>query len=147
MYSSVILALYQSLKTHYTALKSLQREHKKHLERENALGEILDQLRTGYNPNYQDMAVKAAVKGYEELYASAPAVTASEPDADSSADFAEGVEPIERDQDKRQQEEKPQRVGDWELDQAERKDLEGLLLQDMQDSAADSDEGLCESFT
>ena len=67
MYLSVDLALYQSLKTHYAALKSLQREHKKHLEREQALGDILDQLRTGYNPNYQDMAVLEAVRGWEQL--------------------------------------------------------------------------------
>ena len=67
LYSSVVLALYQSLKTHHTALKSLQREHKKQLEREKALGDILDQLRTGYNPNYQDMAVLEAVRGWEQL--------------------------------------------------------------------------------
>ncbi|EIW82175.1 hypothetical protein CONPUDRAFT_164812 [Coniophora puteana RWD-64-598 SS2] len=59
--------LYQSLLTHHTALKSLQREHKKHLEREKALGEVLDSLRTGYNPNYQDMAVLEAVRGWETL--------------------------------------------------------------------------------
>ncbi|EGO01447.1 hypothetical protein SERLA73DRAFT_85086, partial [Serpula lacrymans var. lacrymans S7.3] len=59
--------LYQSLTTHHTALKSLQAEHKRHLEREKALGEILDSLRTGYNPNYQDMAVLEAVRGWETL--------------------------------------------------------------------------------
>jgi hypothetical protein len=47
------------------ALKSLQLEHKKHLEREQALGGILDTLRTGFNPNYQDMAVLEAVRGWE----------------------------------------------------------------------------------
>ena len=57
----------QSLDTHRKALKSLRREHDKHLEREKALGEILDALRTGYNPNYQDMAVLEAVRGWEEL--------------------------------------------------------------------------------
>jgi protein kinase C substrate 80K-H len=57
----------QSLDTHRKALKSLQREHKKHLEREKALGQILDTLRRGYNPNYQDMAVLEAVRGWEEL--------------------------------------------------------------------------------
>lgn len=51
--------------THSNALKSLQREHKNHLEREKALGDILDALRTGYNPNYQDMAVLEAVRGWE----------------------------------------------------------------------------------
>lgn len=59
--------LYQSLLTHYTALKSLQHEYKQHLEREKALGDILDALRTGYNPNYQDMAVLEAVRGWETL--------------------------------------------------------------------------------
>ncbi|KAG2345043.1 hypothetical protein BDR05DRAFT_931060 [Suillus weaverae] len=59
--------LYQSLLVHHTALKSLQKEHKKHLERENALGDILTSLRAGYNPNYQDMAVLEAVRGWEAL--------------------------------------------------------------------------------
>ncbi len=53
--------------THVTALKSLQLEHKLHLEREKALGDILDSLRTGYNPNYQDMAVLEAVRGWEQI--------------------------------------------------------------------------------
>ncbi|KAF8841281.1 hypothetical protein BDN67DRAFT_928581 [Paxillus ammoniavirescens] len=59
--------LYQSLLSHHTALKSLRKEHKKHLEREKVLGEVLDSLRTGYNPNYQDMAVLEAVRGWESL--------------------------------------------------------------------------------
>lgn len=61
------VALYQSLLTHHIALKSLQKEHQKHLEKEKALGDILDSLRTGYNPNYQDMAVLEAVRGWESL--------------------------------------------------------------------------------
>lgn len=52
---------------HSDALVALQREHKKHLEREKALGDILNTLRSGYNPNYQDMAVLEAVRGWEEL--------------------------------------------------------------------------------
>jgi protein kinase C substrate 80K-H len=63
----IFLALYESLLTHNNALKSLQREYERHLEREKALGDILDSLRTGYNPNYQDMAVLEAVRGWEEL--------------------------------------------------------------------------------
>jgi len=62
-----ISALYASLVTHHNALKSLQREHKKHLEREKQLSDILDTLRHGYNPNYQDMAVLEAVRGWEYL--------------------------------------------------------------------------------
>ena len=60
-------ALYASLITHHNALKSLQRVHQKHLEREKQLGGILDGLRRGYNPNYQDMAVLEAVRGWEQL--------------------------------------------------------------------------------
>ena len=60
-------ALYTSLITHHNALKSLQREHKKHLEREKQLSDILDTLRHGYNPNYQDMAVLEAVRGWKYL--------------------------------------------------------------------------------
>ncbi|KAJ4472044.1 glucosidase II beta subunit-like-domain-containing protein [Lentinula aciculospora] len=59
--------LYISLVTHSNALKSLQREHKKHLQREEELSDILNALRTGYNPNYQDMAVLEAVRGWEEM--------------------------------------------------------------------------------
>ncbi|KAG6853592.1 hypothetical protein C0991_002998 [Blastosporella zonata] len=60
-------ALYLALLDHSDALVALQREHKKHLEREKALGDILHALRSGYNPNYQDMAVLEAVRGWEEL--------------------------------------------------------------------------------
>ncbi|KAK1230981.1 hypothetical protein PQX77_005913 [Marasmius sp. AFHP31] len=59
--------LYITLMEHSSALKSLQREHKKHLEREKELSAILDTLRTGYNPNYQDMAVLEAVRGWEQI--------------------------------------------------------------------------------
>ncbi|KAE9398280.1 hypothetical protein BT96DRAFT_976528 [Gymnopus androsaceus JB14] len=59
--------LYNSLLIHSNALKSLQMEHQKHLKREKELSTILDSLRTGYNPNYQDMAVLEAVRGWEEI--------------------------------------------------------------------------------
>ncbi|KAF5357648.1 hypothetical protein D9758_007540 [Tetrapyrgos nigripes] len=59
--------LYLSLIDHSNALKSLQREHNKLLEREKELSNILDTLRTGYNPNYQDMAVLEAVRGWEYI--------------------------------------------------------------------------------
>jgi protein kinase C substrate 80K-H len=41
--------------------------YQKHVEREKQLGDILQALKTGYNPNYQDMAVLEAVKGWEAL--------------------------------------------------------------------------------
>ncbi|KAI0034384.1 glucosidase II beta subunit-like-domain-containing protein [Vararia minispora EC-137] len=57
--------LYTSLIEHANALRSLRREYRKHQEREKTLGDILDALRRGYNPNYQDMAVLEAVRGWE----------------------------------------------------------------------------------
>lgn len=60
-------ALYQSLLTHRNALKSLRKVHKNHLDREKQLGDILEALKGGYNPNYQDMAVLEAVRGWEAL--------------------------------------------------------------------------------
>jgi protein kinase C substrate 80K-H len=48
-------------------LKSLHQVHQKIVEREQTLGSILEGLRTGYNPNYQDMAVLEAVRGWEAL--------------------------------------------------------------------------------
>ncbi|KAF8632015.1 hypothetical protein AX17_004958 [Amanita inopinata Kibby_2008] len=60
-------SLYRTMITQANALKSLQREQKKLQEREKALGEILDTLRNKYNPNYQDMAVLEAVRGWEHM--------------------------------------------------------------------------------
>ncbi|KAF8528686.1 glucosidase II beta subunit-like-domain-containing protein [Gautieria morchelliformis] len=59
--------LYQSLLVHHNALKSLRKAHLKHLEKEKQLEDILDALKGGYNPNYQDMAVLEAVRGWEAL--------------------------------------------------------------------------------
>ncbi|KAJ3857201.1 glucosidase II beta subunit-like-domain-containing protein [Lentinula lateritia] len=81
--------LYTSLITHSNALKSLQREHKKHLQREKELSNILDALRTGYNPNYQDMAVLEAVRGWEEI-AGLPHI--NDVGKDSVSDEEAGVE-------------------------------------------------------
>ncbi|KAF7301624.1 hypothetical protein MIND_00727900 [Mycena indigotica] len=78
--------LYASLISHSAALKALQREHKKHLEREKELGNILDALRKGYNPNYQDMAVLEAVRGWEYL-AGLPHIGVEE-DAKKDADVS-----------------------------------------------------------
>jgi protein kinase C substrate 80K-H len=59
--------LYQSLMKHHHALVSLQREYKKLIDRDHNLGLVLSSLRTGYNPNYQDMAVLEAVRGWETI--------------------------------------------------------------------------------
>ncbi|KAL7424783.1 hypothetical protein Q5752_000467 [Cryptotrichosporon argae] len=59
--------LFKSLQTHRSALARLhERSARLQGELATVLG-ILDELSKGYNPNYQDMAVKAAVVGFQEL--------------------------------------------------------------------------------
>jgi protein kinase C substrate 80K-H len=41
--------------------------HEAQVARAKTLEDILDSLRTGYNPNYQDMAVLEAVRGWEQI--------------------------------------------------------------------------------
>lgn len=110
-------ALYNSLITHHNALKSLQREHKKHLEREKQLSDILDTLRHGYNPNYQDMAVLEAVRGWEYL-AGLPHIT--EADREEGSDEEDGAA-SKVDEAKEELEE-----GEWSAQQLEQK-LDELL--------------------
>nr|WVH01963.1 protein kinase C substrate protein [Naematelia aurantialba] len=111
--------LYTTLLTHRLALTRL-RSRTSRLEKElDTLHSILEDLSKGYNPNYQDMAVKAAVVGYEEFMK----VPEGEP---HPAD--EGTE---------------EEIEDKELDELEKRDLEGLLLADMGDDGADEvSEGL-----
>ena len=47
------------------ALRALKRSYEELLEKEKTLSDILSALRAGYNPNYQDMAVLNAVRGWE----------------------------------------------------------------------------------
>jgi protein kinase C substrate 80K-H len=60
-------ALYASLETHSDLLESLLALHEAQIARTKVLEDILDSLRTGYNPNYQDMAVLEAVRGWEQV--------------------------------------------------------------------------------
>lgn len=59
--------MFKSLESHSELLESLLALHKNQRERLNALEDILSSLRTGYNPNYQDMAVLEAVRGWEQI--------------------------------------------------------------------------------
>ena len=59
--------MFKSLESHSELLESLLVLHKSQSQRLNALEDILSGLRTGYNPNYQDMAVLEAVRGWEQI--------------------------------------------------------------------------------
>lgn len=106
---------------HHHALKSLQKEYQKHLEREKALGDILDSLRTGFNPNYQDMAVLNAVRGWE-YHAGLPHIN------DVGKDQEEEDDPEELGSDDVEGGELVEAVeeGAWTAEELER-DLPGLL--------------------
>jgi protein kinase C substrate 80K-H len=119
-------ALYVSLLEHSNALKSLQREHKQHLEREKALGEILNTLRSGYNPNYQDMAVLEAVRGWEEL-ANLPHINDVRKDGESS-DSKQDTETDSK-VDKEEEDQEDQDHGIWSAEKLE-KDLDELVRAD-----------------
>jgi protein kinase C substrate 80K-H len=110
-------AMYASLMTHHNALKSLQREHLKHLERERQLGDILDNLRRGYNPNYQDMAVLEAVRGWEQL-AHLPHIGEAEREEGSDED-EEATTPVQESDNELEE-------GEWTSLQLEN-ELDGLL--------------------
>ena len=61
-------ALYIELLSHRLALTRLRSKTMRLQSELDTVRGIMDELAKGYNPNYQDMAVKGAVVGYEELY-------------------------------------------------------------------------------
>jgi len=85
--------LYESLTSHSQALKAMQEELKHRREREKALGDILEALRTGYNPNYQDMAVLEAVRGWEQL---SEEITIQDEELGSDEDDTSSSQPTEQ---------------------------------------------------
>lgn len=86
---------------------------------------ILEELSKSYNPNYQDMAVKAAVVGYTELLDAAHGATSESGDAAPSDAAVKEVE---------------EEITDRELDELERKDLEAVVLADLTELEGDDDD-------
>jgi protein kinase C substrate 80K-H len=137
-------ALYSSLQQHALALKSLRAEHERALAAQTQLEDILAGLRTAYNPNYQDMAVLAAVRDYE-AHAKLPHINDVRSGADEDAeDEAEGTPAAIED------------AGDglWSSDELEEKidgvlgaDYESLLLEhDKHVGTPDTAESICGYF-
>ncbi|EJD00926.1 endoplasmic reticulum protein [Fomitiporia mediterranea MF3/22] len=127
--------LYQSLVTHTAALKALKRAYNDLAEKEQTLSEILSSLRAGYNPNYQDMAVLEAVRGYEH-YAGLP------PSNDRDRAKEEGEAPAEEEsktEEKEVEEEEELEEGEWTKEQLE-KDLESLLDTDVESLLIEHDQ-------
>ncbi|KAL5508480.1 hypothetical protein ACEPAH_6099 [Sanghuangporus vaninii] len=118
--------LYQSLVEHAAALRALKREYNDLKDKEQTLSDILSSLRAGYNPNYQDMAVLEAVRGYE-FYAGLP------PSNDRDRAKEEEDEKA-KSEDAKVEEEEPEvewlDEGEWSRDKLE-KDLNDLLATDL----------------
>lgn len=57
---------YRRLVDHQQAIKMLRGQRDDYATRLDELVALLNDLRADYNPNYQDMAVKGAVKGFED---------------------------------------------------------------------------------
>ncbi|KAK8844712.1 hypothetical protein IAR55_006562 [Kwoniella newhampshirensis] len=119
--------LYTSLLSHRLALSRLRSKSTRLQSELDTLHSILSELAKGYNPNYQDMAVKAAVVGYEELTGVAAPTEGEEPSSTET--------PV-----KQEEEDKEEEITEQELDEMERKDLEGLLLSDIEESTDDDEE-------
>lgn len=151
------IALYQTLLEQHNALKSLQREHKKHLEQEKILSDILDSLRTGYNPNYQDMAVLEAVRGWE-YFAKLPHINDVGKDGDKDTDVSDaeagsddGEEDSKVEEEKKEEEELEE--GMWtaeelekELDDLLQTDYVSLLLEHEEHVVSPAEGSICESY-
>lgn len=119
--------VYISLLSHRLALARL-RSKTYRLEAEiESLHSLLREMAKGYNPNYQDMAVKAAVVGYEEL---------------TGIKYREGENEGETEVKKEEQEEgdKEEEITEQELEALEKEDLEALLLSDTTDENEEDDE-------
>lgn len=114
---------------------------------------ILGELSNNWNPNGQDMAVKAAVVGFRELTGQVPdsgdTSDATEVKQEEGAE-AEGVEgEFITDDDDEAPEAEPLlyalknpdgAISEWELNHLLREDLEGLLQKDTESTAADDDD-------
>jgi protein kinase C substrate 80K-H len=145
--------LYATLKSHQDGISAL-------LERENELRkelrkltDLLDDLSSGYNPNYQDMAVKGAVMAYRswrkggDIDAQAdeeedePAETTNEGDEDEGGEG--GRSPVAFEENIKLQ--KLMEEGDWPRsklrDMAAKETLE-LMEDDMSKGAVADQEGL-----
>jgi len=103
--------VYQSLQIHKNALKSYRRLYTQMKERDRTLSEIMNSLREGYNPNYQDMAVLEAVRGWEAIEGLPHIGTDEEPPKQETSEEEEVEE------------------GAWTEDQLEHQ-LDGLIEQD-----------------
>lgn len=91
----------------------------------------MEDLVRSYNPNYQDMAVRAAAMGYMEVYHGGATPPAEGGGAGGkSEDMSGGQQPVKEEEKEEAslEEEEETEVSDEELEQLEKLDLMGLLV-------------------
>ncbi|BEJ14197.1 hypothetical protein CspHIS471_0313710 [Cutaneotrichosporon sp. HIS471] len=120
--------LYKALEEHREAVKRLRDQLQATQDDLGTVLGILDELAKGYNPNGQDMAVKAAVVGYKELI--------GDVETPEAADGEEKETPEAKLNTVRSPEE---HLSGFDVDRVVNVDLESLLVDDVVD---DDDDGL-----
>lgn len=124
-------ALYASLKAHADLLKRLQKIQSAQKDRIKELGEILDGLKGGYNPNYQDMAVLAAVRAWDTAKGVKLAATGNDDSSSVPTDSKEA----ESDNDSSSteisstEEEEEEDIQDWQINEVLDADHDSLLME------------------
>ncbi|KAG8695769.1 hypothetical protein FRC09_008942, partial [Ceratobasidium sp. 395] len=85
-------SLYQSLLSHNSALTSLRAKQAELQSKLDTLEEILAGLKRSYNPNYQDMGVLEAVRGWDAYHGVEPEPVVNQAGTDPLATEAEIIE-------------------------------------------------------
>lgn len=155
-------AIFRSLERHRDAVTKLKDEARALRSDLDSVLAILGELSNNWNPNGQDMAVKAAVVGYRELTGQVPGESSESTEVKqeegAGAETGEGGEGVEGEFITDDEDETPEAepllyalknpdgaVSEWELNHLLREDLEGLLQKDGSDPASadeDDEDGL-----
>lgn len=102
------------------------------------LKSIFEDLVRSYNPNYQDMAVRAAAMGYMEIYHGGKTPPA---EGSGTGEKETNEEAVEEKAEDSAGEEKEVEIKDEELEELEKVDLMGLLV-GWEDGSSTGSEGL-----
>ncbi|KAG9103984.1 hypothetical protein FRC06_006423 [Ceratobasidium sp. 370] len=136
-------SLYNSLLSHNAALTSLRAKQAELQAKLDTLEDILAGLKRSYNPNYQDMGVLEAVRGWDAYHGVEPEAVASQAGTDPLATEAEIVEaqanmyPAEGStepaaEEQQPEEPEPEKEDEWtteKLDELAKVDHVALLLE------------------
>lgn len=119
-------ALYSSLQKHNAAIKALDARAKRYQETINELEKLLNDLESGYNPNYVDMAVINTVKAWKGMKGVEEKVEGEEEQRGEQKKEGDQAE----DEDEESEEDKEDaKWTEWEVSQLQRTDYVSLMLE------------------